>query len=422
MVEYVLSAGNLKIVEGAAGAGKSFSLERAKDIFESKGFSILGLAPTGIAAENLNDNKINTMTVDKYFFDKNNGQNHVEIDENTIVIVDEAGMLGSRKMGEILKEIKDKNAKIILVGDSNQLQPIDYGGAFKSLKDRFDSIEMVETNRQKIEWQKSAANLIRSGQTNEALLKYFEHDKLSVDKTHNAAKAKIVKEYLKERALEPNKSRIVMSFYNRDVDHINAMIHNELKNKSEITSSHYFEIEDKNKKIQKKELKEFSLGEKILFTKNSAEFGVKNGSLGTLLEVKDECLKKTLKIKLNDEKTVEIDPQKYKSFDYGYAITIHKSQGTTFDSAKVLLTENIDKELFYVAATRQRENLNLYISQESFSSLEETNTHGKKQFVDVIYALTKSTKRSSLKSTSLDAITSPNKKLKMNLKSIDNEL
>ncbi len=395
MLEYVLSEENLKIVQGAAGAGKSFALERVKDVYENKGYTVLGLAPTGIASENLNGNKINTITLDKYFFDKLNNIDAIKIDKNTVVIVDEAGMIGSRKMDLLLKEVNKVNAKIILVGDSEQLQSIDYGGAFKALKDRFDFVEMLDTRRQQIEWQKSAANLIRNGHTNEALILYGSNGKLTIEKAHEDAKIKIVNDYLNERALSPEKSKIIMAFYNKDTNHINEIIHQKLKNKNEIKNSYLLEVVDRNKQIQEKE---FSIGERIVCTKNSNKYGVKNGSLGTILEVNHH----NIKVKLDNKKVVEIDTQNYKNIDYGYAITIHKSQGTTFDSARVLLTENIDKQLLYVLATRHRENLDMYISQESFPNLEMTNTHGEKELAEVIYELANVTKRSSVKDTSLD--------------------
>lgn len=399
MVEYVLSDGNLKIVQGAAGAGKSFSLERVKDILENRGYKVVGLAPTGIASENLNDNKINTVTLDKYFFDKSHHIESIKIDQNTVVIVDEAGMVGSRKMHALLKEVLSLNAKLILVGDSEQLQSIDFGGAFQALKNKFGFIEMVDSTRQRVKWQKNAANFIRNGKVFEAISLYGANNNLVVKKDHSDIKHKLVEDYIHDTKTSPNKSEIILSFYNKDTLHINSLIHDEFKKEGKLNNSTTFKLENRDKKIVERE---FSVGERIVFLKNDRKFNVKNGSLGTILEINNNLFSKNIKVLLDNKNIVEINTEKYKSIDYGYAITIHKSQGTTFDNAKVLVTENVDKKLFYVLATRHRENLNLYVSQESFPNIEMTNHHGKEEVAEIVHELSKTTSRTSIKDTSLD--------------------
>jgi len=106
----------------------------------------------------------------------------------------------------------------------------------------------------------------------------------------------------------------------------------------------------------------FASGERIVFTQNNRAMGVKNGMLGTVTHADERGL--TVQLDTEDEQSrqVSINPHHYRSFDHGYAVTIHKSQGATVDRAYVLASKSMDHSLAYVAMTRHRDDMKLYLN------------------------------------------------------------
>jgi hypothetical protein len=110
--------------------------------------------------------------------------------------------------------------------------------------------------------------------------------------------------------------------------------------------------------------KPFSVNDRIRFGRNEKDLGVKNGSLGTVERIEHGVLQ----IKLDGEagKRVAVDTKFYKHLDYGYATTVHKSQGTTVDRTYVLATPHFDRHTSYVALSRHREAATVFYAREDF--------------------------------------------------------
>lgn len=109
----------------------------------------------------------------------------------------------------------------------------------------------------------------------------------------------------------------------------------------------------------------FGAGDRIVFTRNDKQIGVKNGMLGTVESAEAESIGVVLDDDDGTSRRVTFDPQSYRSFDHGYAVTIHKSQGATVDRAYVLVSRTMDAPLAYVAMTRHRDVLRLYLSDKN---------------------------------------------------------
>src|SRR3546814_7796388 len=70
-----------------------------------------------------------------------------------VLVIDEAGMIGTRQMERVLSEAERAGAKVVLVGDPEQLQAIEAGAAFRSLAERHGAAEISEVRRQHEGWQ-----------------------------------------------------------------------------------------------------------------------------------------------------------------------------------------------------------------------------------------------------------------------------
>jgi len=106
----------------------------------------------------------------------------------------------------------------------------------------------------------------------------------------------------------------------------------------------------------------FAPGERIVFGRNDRAMGVKNGMLGTVQRVSPSKL--VVALDGDPPHRISFDPRQYASFDHGYAVTIHKSQGATVDHAYVLASRSMDRHLAYVAMTRHRDAMRLYVRNE----------------------------------------------------------
>jgi ATP-dependent exoDNAse (exonuclease V) alpha subunit len=82
------------------------------------------------------------------------GRGREQLDARTVLVVDEAGVVGSRKLGRLLEHAEQAQAKVVLVGDDRQLAPIDAGGGFGALRLRLGASELVENRRQHQAWER----------------------------------------------------------------------------------------------------------------------------------------------------------------------------------------------------------------------------------------------------------------------------
>jgi conjugative relaxase-like TrwC/TraI family protein len=129
MVRDVCQGGaGVALVVGRAGTGKTFTLGMARHAWQLDGYRPLATAPTGIATVSLEAEGFEeAATCDRLLADLDRGRE--QLDRRTVLVVDEAGMLGSRKLTRLLDHAEQAQAKVVLVGDDRQLAAIDAGGA-----------------------------------------------------------------------------------------------------------------------------------------------------------------------------------------------------------------------------------------------------------------------------------------------------
>ncbi|MBP9692928.1 MAG: AAA family ATPase [Alphaproteobacteria bacterium] len=171
----------------------------------------------------------------------------------------------------------------------------------------------------------------------------------------------------------PEKNLVMLAYSNRDVNDLNRSARSLLKEsghiaKEEFTYTIKKEVEDDfGKKSILQENKEFSKGDRIVFTRNNYGLGVKNGTMGTITDLEPN----KVHVKLDEEKDMSFSPNLNPYFDQGWAITIHKSQGTTVDRTFVLASYEMTQNLAYVAMTRHREDVQVFGSSLDFWRAEK---------------------------------------------------
>jgi Ti-type conjugative transfer relaxase TraA len=358
---HMTQGGDIAVLIGRAGTGKSYTLAAVREAYEAQGYTVRGVALSGIAAESLQQQSgIESGTIYSQLTSWEKGRDLLTA--NDILVVDEAGIVGTRQMHQIIERAHEAGAKVILVGDNEQLPPIEAGGAFRGIIQRTGYFELSTIQRQKEEWQKEATACLSGDgrKVAEALDIYMEKGRIISEPTLDAAKARLVSEWAQHTTLNPTKSTLILAYTNQDVFELNAKARDYLKATGAVSATEYHIQTEKGPR-------QFAEGDRIIFLRNERSMGVKNGSLGTVLKMDDH----SMTVRLDTGPVVSFDTTKYRDLDYGYAATIHKTQGTTVDRSFVLATRHFDKHTTYVSMSRHRDDVTLCYSGDNFKDFKE---------------------------------------------------
>ncbi|MHA6732330.1 Ti-type conjugative transfer relaxase TraA [Devosia sp. A369] len=358
-IEHVTGRERIAAVVGRAGAGKTTMMTAAREAWEAAGYRVVGAALAGKAAEGLDKEAgIDSRTLASWQLRWGKGRDL--LDERTVFVLDEAGMVSSRQMAEFVGVVAAAGAKLVLVGDPEQLQPIEAGAAFRALADRVGYAELENIYRQKRQWMRDASLDFARGNVAEAITRYTEQGRV----LGSALKAEAVTSLIDDwnRDYDPTKSTLILAHLRQDVRALNDLARGKLIERGLITPGQTFRTEDGERL--------FAAGEQVVFLKNEGSLGVKNGMIARVIEAS----KGQLVVEIGDgpsgsRRRVEVEQRFYRNIDHGYATTIHKSQGATVDRVKVLATLSLDKHLTYVAMTRHREDVALYYGRRSFDKV-----------------------------------------------------
>ena len=207
---HVADGRDLAIVVGYAGAGKSAMLGVAREAGEDSGYQVRGAALSGIAAENLESGSgIASRTIAS--LEHQWAQGREILTGKDVLVIDEAGMIGSRQLERVLREAEQRKAKVVLVGDPEQLQAIEAGAAFRSLTKRHPHVEIREIRRQREDWQQDATRHLATGRTSEALEAYNAHEMVRPAQTREQARSKLIEGWQQDRGEAPDKTRIILT-------------------------------------------------------------------------------------------------------------------------------------------------------------------------------------------------------------------
>ena len=360
----IAESGDISVMIGRAGTGKSYTLGAVKEAYEAGGYRVRGLALSGIAAEGLqNESGIESTTIFKQLDDWENERNLLSKDQ--ILVIDESGMVGTRQMHKILEHAHESGAKVILVGDNEQLQSIEAGGSFRGIIQRTGYVELAEVRRQHVDWQKQATVEFSGNkeQAEKALLMYHDHGHIIELQSRQDAKDQMLKEWADQHQLSKQKheTSLIMAYTNKDVNELNQGAREHRKMHGELRGYEHTFMTEKGER-------NFCTGDRIIFLRNEHSLGVRNGSLGTVENIKRGGI---IGIKLDKGNRVAIDTSMYKDFDHGYAATVHKTQGSTLDHTFVLGSRHFDKHTAYVAMSRHRENVTMYYAKEEFKDFQD---------------------------------------------------
>jgi conjugative relaxase-like TrwC/TraI family protein len=270
MVRDVCQGGaGVALVVGRAGTGKTFALGAARHAWQLDGYRPLAAAPTGIATVSLEAEGFEEVaTCDRLLADLDRGREH--LDKRTVLVIDEAGMLGSRKLTRLLEHAQRAEAKVVLVGDDRQLAAIDAGGGFRALRLRFGASELTENRRQHQAWEREALELVRGGLVEEAVAAYRAHDRVVCAESKPAATLALLQDWWaawQDAERDPDQGVIVLAGRRAEVDRLNSACQQLLAARGRLGSDR-LQVEDR----------QLAVGDRVVCGRNAiSQFGVANG-------------------------------------------------------------------------------------------------------------------------------------------------
>ncbi len=351
--DHVTDKQGLSVVVGYAGTGKSAMLGVAREAWEDAGLRVRGAALSGIAAEGLeNGSGIASRTIASMEHGWANGRDLLT--SRDVLVIDEAGMVGTRQMERVMSHAAEAGAKVVLVGDAEQLQAIEAGAAFRSIHEHHGGVEITEIRRQRIDWQQDATRHLATGRTGEALAAYADKGMVHAAETREAARVALIDRWDVARQAEPHATRMIFTHTNDEVRTLNEMARGRLRDAGELG-------DEVRVKVERGE-RDFASGDRVMFRRNEHSLEVKNGTLGTIEHVSEG----RMAVRTDSGRSVSFDLKDYRDLDHGYAATVHKTQAVTVDRTHALATPGMDRHGAYVVLSRHRDGADLHYGRDDF--------------------------------------------------------
>ncbi len=356
-LSHITDERDLALVIGHAGTGKSAMLGVAREAWEAVGYRVRGAALSGIAAENLESGSgITSRTIASLEHGWQQGRDLLSARD--VLIIDEAGMVGTRQLERVLSHAAETGAKIVLIGDPQQLQAIEAGAALRSLHERHGGAEIGDVRRQRDDWQREATRDLATARIGSALEAYRAHGMVHEAVSREHAREDLIERWDRERQLQPDRSRIILTHTNDEVRILNEAARERMRAAGDLG--------DEVRVTVDRGMRHFASGDRVMFLQNERGLGVKNGTLGTIEQVDT----RTMMVRTDDGRSVAFDFKDYDRLDHGYAATIHKAQGMTVDRSHVLATPGMDAHGTYVALSRHRDGVDLHYGSDEFANAD----------------------------------------------------
>ena len=419
------SGGRVAIIEGAAGSGKTTTLRPIADLYREHGQSIIATAVAWRTAVALgNDVEARPFCVDKLL--RLAARGGMEINKDTTIIVDEAGMLSTRQAHHILRLSERHGAKIVFAGDTQQQQPVEAGPGLRLIRDAVGSVRVDRIRRQKADvedilvhvhgetpeaarfrsglmgeqertrilgdyeamedkprftpWQVAASEALRDGDAASAIAAHHLRGRFHIGYDEEKTLNGLVDDWHRYQRANPDKSSVVLARTRAEVRALShlmrqrrfaALPDGERADADRVTVIVSRGTEDDRTASPL----EIARGDRLRIGATHWEKQLFNGTVVTVEDFKVERAKTgtepsvLISARTEDGRAVSFHHDEIRDWygnirlDHGYALTITSAQGLTVDRTFLLADARPARETIYPAATRHRKGLDIYVNR-----------------------------------------------------------
>jgi Ti-type conjugative transfer relaxase TraA len=349
VVRSLASSGDgVEIVRAAAGTGKTFALDAARTAWEAQGMRVYGCALSARAAAELRDQTgIDATTIARLRRDLQRGYG---LPAGGVLIVDEAGMVGTRQLAEVSEHAAEHRTKLVLVGDDRQLPELHAGGALSGLADRLGARELQEVRRQRSGWDREALSALRDGDIDAWADAYRSRGRIVARPNAGQLRDQLVRDWWQAARRGGVEGALMLAHRRADVRDLNDRAR-ALMHAAGRLGDEEIAVGDRR----------FAVGDRVLATRNDRRLRVANGQRCTVEQLDAE--QRALTVTLDSGSSVLVDAGylEHGHLDHGYAATVHTAQGATVDAAFVLGSDDLYREWGYTALTRHRDEARFYV-------------------------------------------------------------
>jgi conjugative relaxase-like TrwC/TraI family protein len=362
MVRQLLTdSSGVAVVIGEAGTGKTFAIVAAAEGWAQAGIDLRAAAPTWRAANVMRSEGLPAVSIASLLveLDRAEREGGEGLARGSVLLVDEAGMVDSATLARLISHAERAQAKLVLVGDPEQLGEIEAGGLFRAIAERTDAIHLDEVIRHKHELDRVAAGRIRDGEGRQALGLYESGERVTVAPNAEARREAMVRDWHESYAR--GEDAVMVAKRNAEVEKLNAMAR-EVRRQAGKLGAQEIEVAGVS----------FAAGDQVITRVNDRAAAIYNRERWRIAEVDpDQC--RIVLEGIDQARRVEVGADylaktnahsEAPALEHAYAITTYSAQGTTVDRAYVMADPSMDKQELYVAASRSREETYLYATPE----------------------------------------------------------
>ncbi len=346
MVRELCTVGNgIDVVVGRAGTGKTYALAAAAQAWRLDGHQPMGIAIAARAAAELETGAgLPSSTIAQFLIDCDSG---TILNPRSVVVVDEAGMVDTRRLARVAAHVHAAGAKLVLVGDHHQLPAVEAGGAFAALVNRLQPVELHENRRQSDAWERAALDELREGRGGvggmlQVIDRYDGHGRLHVGATPAEVRSAMVDDW--HRARLEGREPIMLALRRRDVADLNGRARALLLADGTV-----------DRDGMAAGARTFATGDRVVCLHNDRRIGVHNALFATVSAATSDRLVLTSEA---DGRRIDV-PIGYAvdgHLDHAWATTVHKAQGATYDQALLLGDDRLYRQAGYTGLSRGRTN------------------------------------------------------------------
>jgi conjugative relaxase-like TrwC/TraI family protein len=346
-VRAVAASGNgVDVIEALAGTGKTYTAGALRELYESAGYAVLGIAPTGRAVRELSEQAgIVSRTLDSELLSIDAGWG---LAERCVVIFDEAGMASTRLSARLFEHAAEVGAKVIVIGDPGQLPSVSAGGWMRAVGERVGTVRLTEVMRQRDRGERLALAALHDGIPQRWIEWAAAHGRIEVLKDDRDALVRAVGEWASGVETHGVEGVVMIARENETRRALNELARECQRDNGRLGEEHVYGPVT------------VAVGDRVICRRNDRDVDVDNGMRGTVRHVDGD----RVVIETDAHLTREL-PAGYvaEHLEHAYALTGHGMQGATVEQAVVLAApHDLTQGWSYTALSRARGETRLLIT------------------------------------------------------------